>query len=123
MNVNSIVNTHSIATGDGYALDSYGTGGAEAVLLLFAIDSVGPLVMTLLSAIVLVRYRAMIPLMYLLFLAEHIGRRTIVTLNPIERTGDSSVGLYINLALLVVLLVGFVLSLLDRRNVLERVTK
>src|SRR5262245_19710128 len=91
MSVNSIINTRSVATGaDGLALDSYGTGGADAVLLLFAIVAVGQLVMALLTVTVLVRYRAMVPLMYLLLLADHIGRRLLVALSPIERTTASS---------------------------------
>ncbi len=100
MSINSIVNTRSVASGgDGFPLDSYGAG-ADAVLLLFALVAVGQLVMAFLTAIVLVRYRAMVPLMYLLLLADQIGRRVVVTLNPIERTSDSSIGFYINLALL-----------------------
>ena len=120
MSVNSIVNTRSVATGaDGLALDSYGAGGADAVLLLFAIVAVGQLLMTLLTVIVLVRYRAMVPLMYLLLLADHIGRRLIVALSPIERTTASSVGFYINLALLALLLVGFTLSLVSKSRPTE----
>jgi len=120
MSANAIFNTREIASGaDGFALDAYGAAGADAVLLLFALDEVARIVMALLTAIVLVRYRAMVPLMYFLLLAEHIGRRAILTLNPIERTTDSPLGLYVNLGLLAIMAAGFALSLMNRRPAKE----
>ncbi len=113
---NSILNTRAVVTGaDAIPLDSYGAASAEAVLSLFALLSVGPLVLVLLSLIVLVRYRAMIPLMFLVFLAEYWGRRALLALNPIDRPEGAPIGLYINLALAAVLFIGLLLSLWTRR--------
>jgi uncharacterized membrane protein len=116
MGVNSIVNTRAVVTGaDGIPLDSYGAGGADAVLSLFALLALGQLTLALLGIIALVRYRAMIPLMFLVFLAEHLARRALLALNPIDRPEGAQIGLYINLALAAVLLIGLLLSRWTRR--------
>ena len=112
MSANSILNTRAIATGpDGIPLDSYGAGGAETVIRLFSFVALGQLVLAVLGVIALVRYRAMVPLVYLLLLADHLGRRAIGTIHPVEHPEAAPAGLYINLALLAVLLVGLALSL------------
>lgn len=109
--VNSIINTRTIVTGaDGIPLDAYGPGGAQAVLSLFALLALGQLTLAVVGVIALVRYRAMIPLVFLIFLAEHLARRGLLALNPIDRTDGAPIGLYINLALAAVLLAGLVLS-------------
>ncbi|MGQ0534395.1 MAG: hypothetical protein ACT4OF_17140 [Caulobacteraceae bacterium] len=116
MSVNSIVNTRQIATGaDGIPLETYGADGAEAVLSLFALLAWGQLMLVLLGLIALARYRAMVPLMFLLLLTEHLGRRALLALHPIAGAEGPPIGLYINLALAAVLLIGFVLSILDAR--------
>jgi hypothetical protein len=116
MSLNSILSTRRIATGaDGIPLDSYGAGGAEAVLSLFTLLALDQLVLALLGLIALVRYRAMVPLMFLVLLTEHFGRRAVLALHPIARPEGPPIGLYINLALTAVLLIGFVLAILDRR--------
>jgi hypothetical protein len=115
MSANSIVNTRSVATGaDGIPLDSFAGGGAEAVVSLFALLALSRLMPALLGILVLVRYRAMVPLLYLLLLIEHVGSRALLLVNPVVKSGASSVGLAINLALLALLLAGFGLSLQDR---------
>jgi hypothetical protein len=114
--VNSILNTRAVVTGaDGIPLDSYGAAGAETVLSLFSLLSVGPLVLALLAVIALVRYRAMIPLLFLAFFTEHAIRRALAALNPIDRPEGAPVGFYINLALAAILALGFVLSVWTRR--------
>lgn len=116
MSVNSIVNTRGVATGaDGIPLDGYGAGGAEAVLSLFALLALDQLTLAFLGVIALVRYRAMIPLTFLIFLVEHLGRRALLALNPIDRPDGAPIALYINLALAAVLLIGLLLSLWTRR--------
>lgn len=112
MSINSIVNTASVARGgDGLPLEAYGAAGARAVLMLFALMSLGQLVLTVLGLIALIRYRAMVPLVYAVLLLEHVARRIIVQAYAVERTSSSPVGVYINIALLGLLTAGFALSL------------
>jgi hypothetical protein len=98
---------------DGIPLDSFGSGGAEAVVALFAIWGLSQLVFSVLGVLALARYRAMIPLLFLLLLLEHLARRWILVVMPIARTGTPP-GSTINLALLVMMVVGLALSLRNR---------
>jgi len=98
---------------DGIPLDSFGEGAAAAVVTLFAIWGLAQLVLGVLGILALTRYRAMIPLMFVLFLLEHLARRLFLLLKPIASTGTPP-GLYINLALLAVMVVGLALSLRRR---------
>jgi hypothetical protein len=98
---------------DGIPLDSFGAAGAEAVLALFAIWGLSQLVLSVLGALALARYRAMVPLVFVLLLLEHLARRWILLVKPIARTGTPP-GIYINLGLLVLMILGLVLSLRRR---------
>ena len=116
VSLNSILNTESVAVGaDGFRLESYGGDGARAVLMLFAVGAVANLTLALLGLAVLVRYRAMVPLVFLLSLFEHAGRRLIVQAYAIERAQAMSAGFAINMAVLGLLLLGFGLSLWPRK--------
>src|SRR4051794_15426480 len=51
---------------DGIPLDSFGASGAAAVVALFAIWGLAQLVFSVLGVLALTRYRAMIPLVFVL---------------------------------------------------------
>jgi hypothetical protein len=95
---------------DGIPLDSFGAAGAQAVVALFAIWGLSQLVLSVFGVLALVRYRAMVPFMFVLLVLEHVARRWILTLNPVATTGAHP-GVYINLALLGLMVVGLGLSL------------
>lgn len=94
---------------------------AEAVshlLFLFAAWGLGIFVSGLLGMVVLFRYRAMIPLLYLLLLIEQAGRKTLSTIHlgrPFVSL-DATPANVINLAFLLVMAVGFLLSVSVRRR-------
>ena len=112
MAFNSIANSAAVAGGaDGFPLESYGADGARAVLMLFATGAVGQLALAAVGLVALVRYRAMVPFVFLLLVAEHFGRRLVVRSYAVERSGDGAAAYYVNLALLALLLLGLVLSL------------
>jgi hypothetical protein len=113
MGVNGAINARTIATGDGIRLDE---GGAETILLLFRNVSLANLPLVAIGAVVLWRWRAMVPFLYLVLLADQIVRRLVSLANPIGRTEAGAVGMWINLGILALLLVGFVLSLWSRRS-------
>lgn len=116
MIVNSILNGASVAAGaDGIPLERYGAEGAAAVLQLFALNAFGQLLPVLLGAIALLRYRSMVPLVYLLLLLDQAGRRLVVWNLDAARSG-SAPGFYINLALVALLFLGLVLSLAGPRQ-------
>jgi hypothetical protein len=112
ISVNSILNAEAVATGaDGFRLETYGADGARAVLMLFALTALGQLALTLLGCLALVRYRAMVPMVFLLLLAEHGARRLIIGSYAVERGEGLGAAFYINAALLAVLALGLALSL------------
>jgi len=109
---NSIINTRTVAmSADGIPLDRYGAGGAEAVIALFAIAGLFRVVLALQGVVVLVRYRTMIPLMYLELLILQLCSKALLLVNPIAKSGVSTaqLGSAFILALLAMLLIGFFL--------------
>ena len=121
MGVNSIINTESVAVGaDGIPLDSFGPAAARQVLTLFALTSLGQLTLALVGLTILVRYRTLVPLIYAVFLGEHLARRLIIQSHAVARTEGASTGLYINLGLMALLALGFLLSLIPRSESEQR---
>jgi hypothetical protein len=119
MGANSIINTRTVAMlADGIPLDRYSAGGADAVIALFAIAGLFRVLLALQGVMVLIRYRAMIPFMYLLLLILHLGSKALLLVNPVTKSGVSSakLGSAFVLALLALLFIGFVLSLLYSRR-------
>src|SRR6185503_18886262 len=63
---NSIIMTRMVLVGaDGIPLDQYGAEAGNTVVTLFALLGMYVLIIPLQSLVVLIRYRAMIPFMYL----------------------------------------------------------
>src|ERR1035441_2003817 len=57
------------------------------VVALFAIWGLAQLVFSVFGVLALTRYRAMIPLLFVLMLPEHLARRWMLLVKPIARTG------------------------------------
>jgi hypothetical protein len=115
MSLNSMFNTAAVAAGaDGIPLDSFGPAAAREVLTLFALVGLGQLALTVVALGALLRYRAMVPLVFLLLLGEALARRAVVLSYAAERTDAGAGALSINLGLIALLAAGLVLSLLRR---------
>ncbi len=71
----------SIAT---IPLETYSDPAAAAVISVFALWGLSQIVLGLLYLVVLIRYRSLIPLMYLTLIVEYFGRLAIGTWKPIE---------------------------------------
>ena len=114
--VESIVNTRSVISGaDGISLAAFSASGADLFMSLFALLGLYLLIVPLLSGLVLIRYRAMIPIMYLMLLLLYGGSRLVQLLHPVVRADARPVGFYVNLIILALTLIGFGLSLLNTR--------
>ena len=112
----TIFNGHTAAqSADGIPLDTFGRGGAEAVIALFAIWGLSQLVFTVLGVLTLTRYRSLVPFMFVLLVVEELARRWILHVKPIATTGTHP-GTYINLALMALMIVGLALSLWRRTD-------
>ena len=118
MGTNSMLNTRLVATtADGIPLDSYGAAGAEAVIALFALSGLFLLLLALQGVVVLIRYRSMIPFMYLLLLIQQLGNRALILAHPIAKSGapTAKLGTAFVIAILAITIAGFVLSLLHKQ--------
>ena len=114
MSVNSIVNGRFVASSaDGIPLEAYTPAAAQTAVTLFALLALANLMIALVGLLVLVRYRSLIPLFFVIFLLHHVGRRLILEWMPIERVGAPP-GSTISLGLLALTVVGLALSLWPR---------
>ena len=68
-------------------LDTYPAGAAQNVIALFSRMGLDQLLLGLLFVVVLIRYRAMIPLMYVLIFVGYIAEKGIVYMKPLSTTG------------------------------------
>jgi hypothetical protein len=115
MGVNFIWHPENVAvTADAIPLASYSRAAAAAVVSLYAQIGLYRLLLALLTALALLRYRGMIPLLYLLLLAELLGSRLLDGLYPIAKSGVASAmaGSALILAMLGLAAGGLLLSLL-----------
>lgn len=116
ISMGSILDGHAAASSaDGIPIDTYTPAGARTVVSLFALLGLANLVVCAIGAVVLVRYRSLVPLLFALLLAQQLGRQLILQLLPIERTGAPP-GFAINHAILGIMIVGLALSLWSRRG-------
>ena len=101
---------------DGVPLDTYPPAAAQTIVALFALFGLSTLILSLLCALSIVRYRSLVPFLFAVLLAEHLGRKTILYFIPMIRTGNPP-GFAINMVLLALIVVGLALSLSRRRNI------
>ena len=94
---------------DGIPLASYPADAASAIISMYGAWGAAMLVLCGFGVLVLVRYRAMVPLMFLLLLAEQFLRWVSDVAHPISM--NASAGSAINLTFFAALAVGLVLSL------------
>lgn len=114
MGVNSILNGDSVlTTADGVPLRSYPAEAAQTIVAVFALWALAQLLFALLAVLALVRYRSMTPIVFALFLLEHLARKLVLQFLPIVRSGAAPASA-INLALLALMVCGLLLSLWRR---------
>lgn len=102
----------SIAT---IPLDQYSADAAAAVIHAFALWGLSQLLVALVSLLVLLRYRSLIPFMYLLTLCEYSVRLILGFVKPVTLSGTAPGGVanYVLVPLLVIL---FILSMRQRNT-------
>ena len=88
-------------------LNSFTASGADAIILIFALWGLSQLLIGIIYGIVLWRYQALIPLMYLLMIFEYGMRIVLGEIKPIETTGTApgGIGNYIIILLATIMLV------------------
>ncbi len=105
-----------LETVDKVPVSSFLAEAASQLVFLFSVWGLGIFILGLLGIIVLVRYRAMIPLMYVLLLIEQLGRKALSTVHlgrPFLSLDPSPANI-INWSFLSLIVVGLLLSLVGR---------
>lgn len=119
MGFNSMAMTRFVATtADGIPLDRYDPAGAQQVIEEFALLGLFNLLFGVIGVVTLIRYRAMIPAVFLLFLVQQLAAKTLGVVNG-SASGwlpSGSVGSLFVFGLLAATALGFVLSLGERRS-------
>jgi len=124
MGSNSIVNTRFvIEVADQIPLSGFSASAGAALIFLYKCWGLGLALLSLLALVAVVRYRAMIPLMYLVLTLEQVARQVFTLVDPPRAAGNPSgagVGSVINLVFVALLLVGLALSLGQRNSTRPR---
>jgi len=118
--VNVIFNGYFIAmSADGIPLDAFTPSAARAVLQWFVMSAITRLIVSVLCALVLARYRAAIPFMFVVLMASYLAGQLVLWLFPIAHTG-SPPGPLINFVSFIVMILGLALSLWSRGARVQR---
>ena len=109
-----IVNGHSVAeSADGIPLENYPAAAAQTILAIFMVSSLRRLIISLICAVVLFRYRSAVPLMFVVLGISYLGGQVIFQFVPIVRVGTPP-GVVMNLIMFGLTIVGLALSLWRR---------
>ncbi len=101
----------SIAT---IPLDTFSSGAASTIVGVFALWGLSQLLIAFIYLLISVRYRSLIPLMYIIMIAEYAGRLAIGMYKPVVTAGDAP-GAWINLPMVLVCFVAL-LGAIYRRD-------
>lgn len=119
----SIAMTEKIAQGaDGIDISQFNAAGMADLMLSIALIGFYIVAFNLIGAVVLVRWRALVPFMLLMELIVQLGARVVIDTHPIPRLAAPEngfaghpVGFYVNLAVLALTALGLILSLTAKR--------
>ncbi len=116
--LNPFVSARQVLTSvDGVPLDSFSPEAAAEVLFSVGAWGVAMVCLGLLGIIALIRYRSMIPLIFVLLAVEQVGRKVVGTINfPPDPAGAVGMGAIINWGFLALLALGLSLSLIARKS-------
>ena len=109
-----IANGHMVAqSADGIPLENYPAAAAQTILAIFMVSSLRRLIISLICAVVLFRYRSAVPLMFVVLGLTYLGAQVIFQFVPIVRVGTPP-GVVMNLIMFGLTIVGLALSLWRR---------
>jgi hypothetical protein len=91
-------------------------GAGSAVITIFALWGLSQLLIAIVMLIATLRYRSMIPLLYLFLFVEYIGRVCVGIFKPLE-TLQTPPGATANIVILSAVLLGMFLSLKTRDEI------
>ena len=101
---------------DAIDLTSFSPAALQAQTTSTALLGLLHLAIGLFAVLAMIRYRAMVPLIYLWLIVEFLARRVVLAAYPIDRVAGPSSGSIVNIILLSLMVLGFALSLWPRRS-------
>jgi ABC-type arginine transport system permease subunit len=104
---------YTVTNADGIPLATYPPDAAQTILAIFAVSSLSRLIICLICAVVLVRYRRAIPAMFIVLGLTYLGGQLLNQFIPLVRVGRPP-GVIVNLILFSLIVIGLVLSLWKR---------
>jgi hypothetical protein len=120
MGANSYFNTRYVIQGpDNIPLQSYNTDAQEMLVFMYQAWGLGLFLIAALGLLALIRYRAMVSLMYLVLTIENVGRSAFQLADALltaTSSGKLSFSATINLAFIAALIIGFALSLATKAD-------
>ena len=116
MSVNCVFRGAWVAVhADGVPLQTFPTAAARIIVDDFATWGLMQLMLCLLSILALTRYRAMVPMMLLVFLLEHACRKLYFAAMPVV-TAPNAPGAWVNMIIFTLEIAGVALALWPRRT-------
>lgn len=112
----SLLTPQRANSADAIDVSSFSPAAIQAELTSTALLGLLHLAIGLFGVLAMIRYRAMVPLIYLWLIAEFLARRVVLAAYPIDRVAGPSSGSVVNIVLLSLMVLGFALSLWPRRN-------
>jgi hypothetical protein len=108
------VQGHLVAqAADGIPLETYPAAAAQTILAVFTVSALRRLIIAVICAVVLFRYRSAVPLMFVVLGLTYLGGQLIFQFVPIIRVGTPP-GVVMNLVMFGLTVVGLALSLWRR---------
>ena len=109
-----LANGYSIAqSADGIPIETYPADAAQTILALFMTATLRRLIISLICAVVLFRYRSAVPLMFVVLGVSYLAGQVIFQFVPLVRVGTPP-GVIMNLIMFGFTIIGLVLSLWRR---------
>ena len=112
----SILTPRQANRADAIDLSTYSEAALRDAATSTALLGLLHLCIALACLLAMIRYRALVPLIFLWLAIEFAGRRIVLELYPMDRTPGPSSGSVVNLVLVALLVVGLALSLWPRRE-------
>jgi hypothetical protein len=112
---NSIIHGYAVmSTADGIPLETFPPAAVQSLVSVWALLGLAHIVIALLCILVLIRYRSMLPFMFVLLLFQNLGGQLISHYLPLARTGAPPAYI-VNITFLALMVVGLGLSVWRRR--------
>jgi len=111
MSLNSFLNARTtVRYADGIPIDTYVPAAEQTFVSVFSLVGLYSFIICLMCVLVLLQYRSLVPVMFVLLLLQSLGGRLIPRFLPMIRTGTPS-GVYVNWILLALIVTGLAFSI------------